>query len=62
MLVDLNNLGVLKVFMFPYIPQTPSVYIGSKHESLHPPWVLCALVNFLNRFPNAFLEVKCFKK
>ena len=57
-----KQLGCFKSFHVPYIPQTPSVYIWSKHESLHPPWVLCALVNFLNRFPNAFLEVKCFKK
>ena len=55
-----KQLGCFKSFHVPYIPQTPSVYIWSKHESLHPPWVLCALVNFLNRFPNAFLEVKMF--
>ena len=38
MLVDLNNLGVLEVFIFAIYLKRHLRIFRSKHESLHPPW------------------------
>ena len=51
----------LEVFIFPIYLKRHLRIFGQNIRVSPPSMVLCALVNFLNHFPNALLEVRCFK-